>query len=301
MAHPRENLESATASGVVLGRIGVVVHPSRDVEQPLDALRRWAAQHDVELAQVEVDGGQRQRVAPSAAPESCDLVVSIGGDGTMLAATRAALPAARPVLGVACGSLGALTSVAVDGVASALDRFDRGAWEPRSLPALQIEREGADELLALNDIAVVRAGQGQIRTRANVDGDLFGRFAGDGCIVSTPIGSSAYALAAGGPLLAPSAEAFLLTPLSAHGGFCPPLVLSAKSHLELEIGVGHGGARVELDGQVTDLRAGSFRIGLRTGVATVVTFSDQESILAGLRRRQIIIDSPRILADEGPA
>src|SRR4051794_29216297 len=105
MAHPREHVESATASSIVLGRIGVVVHPRRDVERPLDDLRRWAAQHSAELVQIAVDGGQRRRVAPYAVPEHCDLVVSIGGDGTMLAATRASLPAKRPVLGVACGSL----------------------------------------------------------------------------------------------------------------------------------------------------------------------------------------------------
>jgi NAD+ kinase len=216
----------------------------------------------------------------------------------MLAATRAAMAARRPVLGVACGSLGALTAVGSDGVEHALDRFVRWDWSPRRLPALEIRREDGDDLLALNDLAIVRAGQGQIRATAQVDGTLFARFAGDGCIVSTAVGSSAYALAAGGPLLAPEADAFVLTPLTIHGGFSPPLVISAQSRLALEIYGGHGGARIELDGQVTDVRAGAMEISLRGDVATLVAFSDQEPLLTGLRRRRIVMDSPRIIADE---
>jgi len=205
----------------------------------------------------------------------------------------------RPVLGVACGSLGVLTSVAVEGVASALERFERDDWVPRRLSALEVTRAEGDSFLALNDIAIVRAGQGQIRATATLDGTIFGRFAGDGCIVSTPIGSSAYALAAGGPLITPDVNAFLLTPLTVHGGFCPPLVISGRSRLQLETNAARSGARVEVDGQVSDLQVTTLRIGLRAEVGTVVTFADQESLLAGLRTRGVIADSPRIVADDG--
>jgi NAD+ kinase len=226
------------------------------------------------------------------------VIVSIGGDGTMLAALRAAMAARRPVLGVACGSLGALTSVEEDGVENALERFCRWEWVPRRLPALEIRHERGDDLLALNDIVVVRGGQGQIRTRAELDGVLYGRFAGDGCIVSTPIGSSAYTLAAGGPLMAPGADVFVLTHLPTHGGLIPPLVIGGQSRLTLITEAGYGGARVELDGQVTNLEAGTMDIALRAEVATVVTFADQEPLFTGLRRRGILMDSPRIVADE---
>jgi NAD+ kinase len=278
--------------------IGVVVHPTRAVEAPLSALREWTAKHGAELVQIQVPGNNRA-VTKRGRPEDCDLIVSIGGDGTMLAATRVALGARRPVLGVACGSLGALTGVPGDGVARALDRFAGQDWTPRRLPGLEVGLTNGAELLALNDIAIVRAGQGQIRATATVDQSLFARFAGDGCIVSTAIGSSAYALAAGGPLLAPGADAFLLTPLSPHGGVCPPLVIGAGSRLQLETSIGYGGGRIEVDGQVTDLEVGAMHIGLRSDVATVVGFPDQESIITRLRRRKIIIDSPRILAEEG--
>ena len=273
------------------------MHPSRDIEQPLGALRRWTAEHGAELVQIPLSSRPR-RVAEEGRVEDCQLIVSIGGDGTMLAAVRVAMADERPVLGVACGSLGALTNVEEDGVIAALDRIDAGDWRPHRLPALEVRRSEGDSFLALNDFAVVRAGQGQIRVSAVVDGTLYARFAGDGCVVSAPVGSSAYALAAGGPLIAPGTDAFLLTPLPAHGGFSPPLVIAAHLTLELEVAGGYGGARVEVDGQVTGLEVSVLRISLRPDVAVVVGFPDQESFLTGLRRRGVIRDSPRIVADE---
>lgn len=281
-----------------LHRLGVVVHPTRNIDGPLLAVRRWAERRGAELVQVPVPGNRREVMKPGRA-EDCDLIVSIGGDGTMLAAIRASLHLDRPVLGVASGSLGALTSVEEDSVERALDRVADQDWVPRRLPGLDITLDQGDALVALNDIAIIRAGQGQIRATAKVDGALYARLAGDGCIVSTAVGSSAYSLAAGGPLLAPGAHAFLLTPLPTHGGFHPPLVIGADSRLELETGVARNGIRVELDGQVTDLKVSSLHVQLRPNVATLVSFADQESLLAGLRRRKIIIDSPRILADDG--
>jgi NAD+ kinase len=278
-------------------RIGLVVHPTRAIDEPLDAVRQWARRRQIDLVQVPAPCEQRE-VAPRAAAGECELVVSIGGDGTTLAALRSASQVDLPVLGVACGSLGVLTSVGAEQTTRALDRFSAGEWRPRMLPALQIERREGEPMFALNDVVIVRAAEGQVFVSSRVDGALCERFAGDGCIVSTATGSSGYALAAGGPLLALEAEVFLFTPLSSHAGSCPPIVLGPRSELELEVQVRHGGARVELDGQIADRRVGSLAIRLRSGAATVVTYDDQEPFLAGLRRRQIISDSPRILAED---
>jgi NAD+ kinase len=300
MAKVYDNLQALTSARDPPKRVGVVVHPSRDIDGPLHALREWAGRHGVDLVQVPIPG-QHREVAEQGDASECDLIVSIGGDGTTLAAIRGAATADRPVLGVACGSLGALTTVAADGVTRALDRFSKGEWLPRPLPALKIARDAGAGLFALNDVAIVRAGEGQVRVTARVDGVSFVRLAGDGCVVSTPIGSSAYALAAGGPLIGPGTDAYLLTPLPTHGGFCPPLVVGADSELQLDSIPGHGGARLEVDGQVADTRVGPLVITFRRAVATMVGFDDQEPFLAGLRRRQIIIDSPRILAEDKPA
>jgi NAD+ kinase len=278
-------------------RLGVVVHPSRPIDSPLRALREWTDANDVEVVQVAAPCRQ-QEVAERGDAAECDLIVSIGGDGTALAALRTGAEAGTPVLGVAYGSLGVLTSVDPDGVAAAVDRFTRGDWVAERLPALGLRGEQGDDLFALNDVVVVRAGEGQVRSRADVDGVAFARFAGDGCIVSTPVGSSAYALSAGGPLLTPHVWAFLLTKLPTHGGFVPPLVVSGDSELQLRVDAGFGGWRLELDGQIVDAPGESLTIRLRRDAATLVAFDDQEPLLSGLRRRRIIVDSPRVAAEE---
>src|SRR6478672_4799977 len=122
-----------------LGCVGVVVHPSRNIDAPLRLLHAWAQEHGVSVVQVAVPG-QHRAVAEPGDVAGCDLIVSIGGDGTMLAAIRAAVAADLPVLGVSCGSLGVLTTVAADTVQAALDRFVGEDWTPRVLPALALSR-----------------------------------------------------------------------------------------------------------------------------------------------------------------
>jgi NAD+ kinase len=279
--------------------VGVVVHPSRNIDTPLALLRSWAGEHGVTIVQVAVPG-QHRTVAEIGDAAACDLVVSIGGDGTMLAAVHAAVAADLPVLGVSCGSLGVLTAVAADTLPAALDRFEAGDWTQRVIPALTVRSDGPD-LFALNDVSIVRNGIGQVRVTSRVDGVLFNRLAGDGCIVSTALGSSAYSLAAGGPLLAPGTDAYVLTPLPTHGGSRQPLVLSAASELALEVSAGVGGARLEIDGQIAAADPDTLTICLRPGVATLVAFADQEPLFTSLRRRGIIADSPRIVADSARA
>jgi NAD+ kinase len=297
MSNREEILESKRPTRASLACLGLVVHPSRAIERPLRELREWADRHKVHVVQIRAEYEQ-QRVAEQGDADGCELILSIGGDGTTLAAIRAGVVADQPVLGVACGSLGVLTTVPPDAVAHALERFNRGEWTPRLLPGLDVQRAGGQRLFALNDIAVVRDGAGQLRLTAHVDRNLFARLAGDGCVVSTPLGSSAYALAAGGPLLTPETAAFVLTPLPAHGGSCPPIVIGPASQLVLDASPGHGGVRLEVDGQLVASEIDTLTVTFREDVATIVTFDDDEPFLSGLRRRQIIADSPRILAED---
>lgn len=291
--------EAEVGGGRAPRRIGVIVHPTRSIDRPLRLLREWADEHGVDFVQLPAAYSQR-RVAEPGEPSDSDLIVSIGGDGTTLAALRCAAMAGRPVLGIACGSLGALATVAIDDVPRSLDRFSAGDWLPRMFPALSVTHGEDDSLFALNDVAILRAGGGQVRVTAHVDGSMYARIAGDGAIASTPIGSSGYAISAGGPLLAAGLDGFVFTPLPKHGGFSPPLVIGPRSQLQLDIAAGFGGARLEVDGQVTGDRGRSLLISLRQDVATMVSFDDQETLLAGLRRRRIIQDSPRLSGDADP-
>ncbi len=293
-SHP----QTATAAGPTeqVRRIGLLVHPMRNVDEPLRLLREWTEEHGVDVAQIAAAYPQR-RVADEGDPGESDLIVSIGGDGTTLAALRAGATAGRPVLGIACGSLGALANVVVDNVIRALDRFSAGEWRPRLYPALWVARTDSEPLFALNDVAFVRSGGGQVRLAAYVDGSLFARIAGDGAVVSTPIGSSGYAVSAGGPLLLGGVDGFMFTPLARHGGFAPPLVIASPSELLLEVTGGFGSGRLEIDGQIAGEGVGSLTITIKPAVATQVSFDDQESLLAGLRRRGILLDSPQLLAE----
>jgi NAD+ kinase len=277
-------------------RIGVLVHPTRNVEEPVRLIREWTEQHGIDVLQVATAYPQRP-IAKKGDMADIDLIVSIGGDGTTLAALRAGAVSGRPVLGVACGSLGALANITVDDLIRSLDRYSRGQWRPRLFPALSVARDNGEPLFALNDVALVRASGGQIRLSASVDGSLFARLAGDGAIVSTPIGTSGYAISAGGPLMLTQVDAFAFTPLPKHGGFAPPLVIASESELTLEVAGTFAGARIEIDGQISGECVGALTITLKPAVATQVSFDDQESLLAGLRRRGILLDSPRLLAE----
>jgi NAD+ kinase len=277
-------------------RIGLLVHPTRNLDKPLGLLREWAQRHGVEIVQLVASYPHRAVAEPGEAADT-DVIVSIGGDGTTLAALRAGAEARRPVLGVSCGSLGALATVMSGDIDRALDRFSQGHWRPRMFPALSIAHESGEPLFALNDVALVRDAGGQVRLTVHVDGSLFARIAGDGAVVSTPLGTSGYAISAGGPLLLTGVDGFVFTPLPKHGGFAPPLVIDSGSELVLDATDSYASARLEIDGQVAGSCVGSYAITFRPGVATQVTFDDQEPLLAGLRRRRILFDSPRFLAE----
>jgi NAD+ kinase len=287
--------------GVPITRLGLVVHPRRELRTALDTLQRWSEERGVDLVQVPA-AGQDRSVAEPGDPADCDAIVALGGDGTTLAALRTGAAANRPVMGVACGSLGALTAVTAGELAGALDRLGAGDWTPRPLAALAVESDGAEPWMGVNDLVVVRQGASQVAAEVRVDGDLFIRAAGDGLVVATPLGSSAYTLAAGGPVLAPGGSGIVLTPLAPHGGCCPPLVAGHASTLTIALDPGHGGARIELDGQIherVEPRAQrTLSVTLRERHATLVVLGGEETLLAGLRRRRVIMDSPRILARE---
>jgi NAD+ kinase len=279
-------------------RIGLVVHPRRELGRALATVQGWAEREGAELVQINAPG-QEQQIAPRGEAAGCDVVVALGGDGTALAALRAAAPAGVPVLGVACGSLGALTAVTAEDFEEALTSVAHDEWTQRRLPTLAIER-GGERLTAINDLVLVRAGAGQVIAEVAVDGERFIRFAGDGLVVGTPLGSTAYTLAAGGPMLAPGALGMVMTPLAPHGGVCPPLVTGPDARLEISFDPGNGGARIELDGQIHDelepRSPTTLTLALEAGTAVLVSLGEEEPLIAGLRRRRIILDSPRVLA-----
>jgi NAD+ kinase len=277
-------------------RLALVVHPTRPVTAPLETLERWAQRHEVDVVQITTAGGADHDVASRGELEDGDLVVTLGGDGTVLSALRVAAPRDAPVLGVACGSLGALTAVHADRVERALDRFQAGEWTARRLPALAIRPSESPGQWAVNDFVVVRRGAGQVVLNLSVDDELYVRLAGDGLIVATPLGSSAYSMAAGGPVLAPGTPAFVCTPVAMHGGSAPPLVVPARAPARLEIHPSFAGFEVQLDGHTSPLQDLEYEVSLDEEKVTLVSFDDDGPALSKLRERGLVTDSPRVLA-----
>jgi NAD+ kinase len=277
-------------------RLALVVHPTRPVTTPLETLERWAREHGVEVVQIATAGGSTRGLAQQGELSEGDLVVTLGGDGTVLSALRAAAPLDIPVLGVACGSLGALTAVHADDLERALDRVRAGDWTARRLPALAIHPGESPAEWAINDFVVIRRGAGQVVLSLSVNDELYVRLAGDGLILATPLGSSAYSMAAGGPVLAPDARAIVCTPLAMHGGSAAPLVVPAGAEARVEVHPSFAGFDVQLDGHTSELQDTEYRVSLDAEKVTLIAFGDDMRMLSGLRARGLITDSPRVLA-----
>jgi NAD+ kinase len=281
-------------------RFGLVVHPTRPLEGALAVLERWTGERGMEMVQLAAEGDHR-RVAPPGTVGAGDLVLALGGDGTVLSALRAASPTGAPVLGVACGSLGALSTVGADKLGAVLDRVRAGDWTPWAVPALAIAGEPGLDDWALNDFVIVRRGAGQLAVDIAVGDELYVRLSGDGVVVATALGSTAYSMAAGGPLLTADAPAFVCTPLAMHGGSAPPVVVPGDAILTLDAHPGYAGFDVEIDGHRRSTPARRYRITLQPGRATLVGFGAAGRGFAALRRRGLLADSPRILARDDRA
>ena len=148
---------------------------------------------------------------------------------------------------------------------------------------------------------MVRRGAGQLVADIVVDDELYARMAGDGLVVATGLGSSAYSMAAGGPVLAAGTAAFVCTPLAMHGGSAPPLVVPGDAVVTVEVYPGFGGFDVEIDGRERKGEEHRFRLALHPDKLTLVTFGGSGRGLTGLRKRRLITDSPRVLARDDRA
>ena len=276
-------------------RLGLVIHPTRDIEGALSSLQDWADANDIEV--VQLDAGKHEReVAPAGEVDACDLVVAVGGDGTVLHALRGAVTSAAPVLGVACGSLGALSAVSASEITAALDAFKSGSWTRWDIPALDIAVDGDRVAWALNDFVVVRRAGQQLTADISIGGELYARIAGDGVIAATLLGSSAYSMGAGGPLLVSGLSAFVMTPIVIHGGSVPSAVIPSDLELTLAVHPGYGGFDIEIDGQGVELEGEAFAITLVESKAALVGLDGPRLAFTALRRRGLIADSPRMLA-----
>jgi NAD+ kinase len=236
----------------------VVVHTGRPSALALGKeLFRWSADHGVDLRTLDEERGCLGEGVPCARPEDftegLDLVVVLGGDGTLLRAVRTALRDQVPVLGVNLGRLGFLTEVEADAMPAALDAVWAGRYrvERRMTLAARTELGGAvlGEDVAVNDVVLEKAARERLAgVAAHIDGRLFASYAADGIMVASPTGSTAYSFSAGGPIVSPRLDALLLTPVAPHMVFNRALVLHPDEVVRLEV-VGDGPVVESVDGR----------------------------------------------------
>jgi NAD+ kinase len=282
--------------------VGMVLHPKRDSAEAVNAVLNWAMRRSIEVIGIasEIERLNCAAVAVSDAElgSRSDLLVSLGGDGTMLRAMRLADGHACPVLGVNLGKLGFLAEVDVPELPEALSAVD--AHDYTVEPRLAVDAIVGDNLLtAFNDVAVVRfPGQMTARVAVRASGHPFVSYAADAIVVATPAGSTAYSFSAGGPIVSPAVDALLVTPAAPHGAYNRGLVLSVRDSLALEILPGSGTLAVEVDGQLA-MEVGPadvIELRPRPGAAHVVRFG-RTTFYERARRKLRLSDSAEIPVD----
>ena len=249
-------------------RVGVIGHTGYD-ELPgiLQGLLRLAPELGLELEferEMHEVAGAGKRLED---PQSIDALITLGGDGTLLRGARLLDGAAVPILGINLGRLGFLTTCGTDDVDKALRLLASNEYlaEARmALHAYAVDGNGArrEEWRALNDFVVHKGGFARVvRVGIAVNGESIGTYAADGVIVSTPTGSTAYSLSAGGPVVVPIVESILLTPISAHALGVRPLVVPADAEVAIDTSQSSEALMVTVDGQVgTELVPGEMLV-----------------------------------------
>ena len=245
----------------------IISRPDRpEVAQILPALFTWLAQHsykvilDVETAKYAA--GQEVVARAKMSSRALDLVVVLGGDGTLLSAARVTAAVDVPLLGVNLGSLGFLTDVPLQTLYPMLEAIEQGraAVEHRSLMRCELLRGETvrGTYLVFNDAVVNKTALARLNTYdLYIDKVFVSSYRADGMIVATPTGSTAYSLSAGGPVLMPTVKALVITPVASHALTHRPLVVPDSVEIEILLRSEEEVAYLSLDGQPgLDLRDG---------------------------------------------
>lgn len=212
------------------------------VAEPMSIIAQFLVERGVEVLvseAVQLDLPARRLPEEELAPRA-DLIVTIGGDGTMLYATRLAVGHSVPLLGINRGRLGFLTDVTPEAMLSSLEAVLEGEFsrETRLLLHAELERpDGSRQIgIALNDVVLARRETGRmVDYETHIDGRYVNTHSGDGLIVATPTGSTAYALSCGGPIVQPDLDAMVLVPVCPHTLSDRPIVIPAASEVQIRL------------------------------------------------------------------
>jgi len=245
--------------GQTFQTIGIISRPRRShLVVVVPPLLKWLEARgiktllDEETASCLPDGSKGENRALVA--DASQLLLVLGGDGTMLAAARLAAPRGIPILPINMGSLGFLTSFTLEELHPALDDTLEGRFSlsERVMISVDLERTGKaiDNQQVLNDVVINKGALARmIELELTIDGDFVCRYRADGLIVASPTGSTAYSLSAGGPIVHPAVESFVITPICPHTLSDRPLVIRDSSSIEMKLSANTESVFLTLDGQ----------------------------------------------------
>jgi NAD+ kinase len=284
--------------------VGLVVHAGRPAAVEAAAeLRGWLAERGVETCELPGGGpGEGDVGRVSATASHLDLIVSVGGDGTLLRAAAIAGESGCPVLGVKVGRMGFLTEAEPPEATALLARVLEGSARVEERLAVVARPEAGtllDDQWALNEIMVEKSARHRlVRLRMTVDGTYVTTFSADGVIVATPTGSTAYSFSARGPIVTPSVPCLIVTPVAAHMVFDRSFVLAATQSVTLEV-LGEVEAILSADGRESiELPVGArVRIGPAPTPVRFVVREDGPSFLERVRDKFRLPDDPDVTAE----
>jgi NAD+ kinase len=245
--------------GPTFQTIGILSRPRRaHLSVVVPSLLKWleargvATVYDEETAEALPDGYKGR--ARALVADSSQLLLVLGGDGTMLAAARLAAPRGIPILPINMGSLGFLTSFTLEELYPALEEAlsGRSSVSQRVMLQAELERAGSaiEAQCVLNDVVIHKGALARmIELELGIDSEFVCRYRVDGLIVSSPTGSTAYSLSAGGPIVHPTVESFIITPICPHTLSDRPLVIRDSCRIEIKLNEVTESVYLTLDGQ----------------------------------------------------
>jgi NAD+ kinase len=239
--------------------IGIISRPRRsNLAEVVPPLLSWLEERGIHVVYDQEtatsltepsEGRSREQVAAAS-----DLLLVLGGDGTLLAAARVAAPRGIPILPINMGSLGFLTSFMLEELYPALEDILAGRLTISERVMLHAELQRGDRILdkqtVLNEVVINKGALARmIELELSIDKDFVCRYRADGLIVASPTGSTAYSLSAGGPIVHPSVESFIITPICPHTLSDRPVVVGDTSIIEVKLSAGTESVFLTLDGQ----------------------------------------------------
>ena len=241
-------------------RIGLVAKPdAAEAQRVVLKLLDWFAARGLTVVLEKETAGLVPSAAAAAVrksdlPGQCDFIIVLGGDGTLLSMARAVGDLGVPLLGINLGGLGFLTATTVEEAVAAVDAYlgGRMAIDERMMLAARVVRRGQSvgEYAALNDVVITKSAMSRIiNLEVSVQGEYATAYRADGLIISTPTGSTAYCLSAGGPILFPTMDAVVIVPIASHSLTNRPIVLPGHQRIDVTLKTDQD-VMLTIDGQI---------------------------------------------------